>query len=353
MSEGDNKSYFIEDWGICRDVYYNEGFVDFFEKYFINKNNVINKNAMFNCKDFVFRGVKKRNYELIPSFHRWFKGTDDYKFKYNASLDGRKDKEKIIFVWFLLHEFNLLRLFYKKCNHNGLHIPVNIDIQSYFSDTYIDASNFIEIIGDKWLPDEFLEFVALAQHYGIPTRMLDWTYNINIAAYFACNSNDTCDDYAIYALNRSISTRIKYEQEILNIEPMPLQFITPRYSDNPNIYAQEGVLTTWQLNVSKNNKDVKAYLSDIDTDENNLKQLILRYCSSEKFRKLQKSDNWDRIKPDVIKEPMIYKFIFPKDDRKNTIDLLKRIGYSTGRLFPGYKGCADEVMEGDYLYFMN
>jgi hypothetical protein len=59
----------------------------------------------------------------------------------------------------------------------------------------VDASTeFAKRLSDgtaMWPPDQLLSLLALAQHHGLPTRLMDWSVNAYIAAYFAASKAAT------------------------------------------------------------------------------------------------------------------------------------------------------------------
>jgi hypothetical protein len=58
-------------------------------------------------------------------------------------------------------------------------------------------------LGDSELPDpeDTLEWLSLMRHFGAPTRLLDWTYSVFVAAFFALAASDRDRPCYIWAID--------------------------------------------------------------------------------------------------------------------------------------------------------
>lgn len=117
----------------------------------------------FSSNEFIFRGVQDRKFELIPTL---------YRSLFEDEKRGNDDLE------------NIKNIFFKE------------------DDTF-------SYLTEKIKKDLNLEDLYVQQHYGIPTRFLDFTYDMNIALMFAvgdfyecCFSTKKCDA-AIYVLKKT------------------------------------------------------------------------------------------------------------------------------------------------------
>jgi len=84
-------------------------------------------------------------------------------------------------------EINVLERFAKHCDAVG--IPIPNDSQNFRSFVLTtDASQKYYNEPSLWPNPEVLDLMAMAQHHGVPTRLLDWTTRAYTAAYFAASS---------------------------------------------------------------------------------------------------------------------------------------------------------------------
>jgi len=110
---------------------------------------------------------------------------------------------------------------------------ISNEMQQWANKSYIDfISDLVDKANGNALIKKVFEFynysrsdrefpiLSLLQHYGSPTPLMDWTYNNNVAFFFATDglkkkekSRENIDDYfSIYRINKR-----QYKRELLNI----------------------------------------------------------------------------------------------------------------------------------------
>lgn len=271
----------------------------------------------FNLSEYwLFRG-QGQDFPLIPS-----------AFRKNGKLSDLTKRDIQHYKERRLTERDIFARFFEIADKRGLMLPD--DSQDLRSQLEILKSRrgdlFIGELKD-WQPDEWvLSLAALAQHYGIPTRLLDWTRHPLIAAYFAAenaaNPNNKYDPlsrmvvWAFYFPDFGKHDEVEKEND-------PLQVVTAPTATNPNLKAQQGVFTL--LN--------SHYTNEADGDYLPMDQVLEGIASKDEAEKYHKS----------IYDSRLRKFTVPVSEADSLLKLLAKLDITASSVYPGFDSIIRDI----------
>lgn len=168
--------------------------------------------------------------------------------------------------------------------------------------------------------DSFWQIVATGQHFGLPTRLLDWTYSPLVAAHFVTVNTDAYDkDGVIYAIDVDESI-----------------YTLPKVLKDELINSRASIFTISMLEKhAKNFKDLSKlskkpfflFYEPASENDRMINQYSLFSLSSDPKLTLDKL-----VKK---KSNSLYKIIIPKEVKLEIRDKLDYINISERVIFPG------------------
>lgn len=256
-------------------------------------------NPIWDAGTFIFRGQGSDDYKLTPSICRRGPG---------SFAEGSARKAFAYSVSGQVHlELEVLRRFLGGCDRSGLSVP---GYTEQIKRKMAMEPQFFLNAGDPWPQQSMYEIMAVAQHYDVPTRLLDWTERSFVACYFAASSaNFELDNgrerIAIWALDTSNSD----EWETVSIIRTP-------GGTSRNQAAQSGLFTTHKVSESNFEFYVPEALEDVQ-----------------------------EIYGEGATARSLLKFTLPVEQAPELLTICSKFGVDASTLFPGFHGVAKSVKD--------
>jgi hypothetical protein len=186
-------------------------------------------------------------------------------------------------------------------------------------------------ISDPPNREDDLEWLALMQHHGAPTRLLDWTKSPYVALFFALESPAETPESAVWALNLDWC-KMHANDAAAPVVPQPLE---PGESlGKPDVFRSVFLRESW------NSLNLVAPLQPFRMNQRLVIQQGLFLCPGNPTISFE--DNLLAFEPHMFNHH-VHKLIIPRHLRIEILAALNKMNINRATLFPGIDGFAQSL----------
>jgi FRG domain-containing protein len=170
------------------------------------------------------------------------------------------------------------------------------------------------------------ELLVLAQHHGLPTRLLDWSYSPLVAAHFATVNGKLASDRVVWRLDwQTVHRRFGLPELALLIEDMQ------------KLFGEDEPFTPWKLMRAGAARDFACMIEPPSLDSRIESQSAVFSLCSDKRRSLAE------FLADHDLADALTRFIIPAAEVARVRDQLDLVGMDERLIFPDLDGVAAKI----------